>query len=171
MRRFSSTAGPCRPDICYMLPAERRIPEVRQLIDRAQCSVLRQLRAGFREWPARFPQSVALIGRRDVRDYGRAPVMAPAEAGATNRAAAGTASLFNVKVESITLAGDTVPSVESLEERPIVTRAVGCAVRMRVKVATPPCSVVVRPVVGVTVHCQVGGRTLAAHSGLRSLVQ
>ena len=33
MPRFFNTAGPCKPDLHYMLPAQRRIPTVRQLID------------------------------------------------------------------------------------------------------------------------------------------
>src|SRR6266545_8053480 len=48
-------------------------------------------------------------------------------------------------------AGDTDPSVESLEDRPMVTSAVGTELRATVKVAMPPPSVVVRPEVGVTV--------------------
>ena len=49
------------------------------------------------------------------------------------------------------LAGLTVPSVVSLELRPMVTSAVGCDVSTTVNVAVPPASVVVRPEVGVTV--------------------
>jgi hypothetical protein len=33
VRRRFNTAGPCRPEIHYMLPALRRIPQVRDLID------------------------------------------------------------------------------------------------------------------------------------------
>ncbi|MFL5349552.1 MAG: hypothetical protein ACJ8AT_32555 [Hyalangium sp.] len=33
MSRWFNTAGPCRPDYHYMLPAMRRLPEVRRLID------------------------------------------------------------------------------------------------------------------------------------------
>ncbi len=33
MARFFNTAGPCRPELHYMLPAERRLPELRGLID------------------------------------------------------------------------------------------------------------------------------------------
>ena len=55
-------------------------------------SVLRQLRAGFPERPARFPWSVALCGLRDVRDY------KAASGGNTTRL--GTSSPFNVKVDS-----------------------------------------------------------------------
>ena len=52
---------------------------------------------------------------------------------------------------NVRLAGATVPSVGSLELSAIVTSAVGCVVSTTVKVAVPPASVVVRPVVGVTV--------------------
>jgi hypothetical protein len=31
--RFFNTAGPCKPDIHYMLPASERLPELRTLID------------------------------------------------------------------------------------------------------------------------------------------
>ena len=48
-------------------------------------------------------------------------------------------------------AGLTVPSVVSLELSPIVTSAVGCASSTTVNVAVPPASVVVSPLVGVTV--------------------
>ena len=35
----------------------------------AMVNLLRQLRGGFHERPARFPASIALIGMRDLRDY------------------------------------------------------------------------------------------------------
>jgi hypothetical protein len=38
--RFFNTAGPCKPDIHYMLPASRRLPGVRQLIDQQSYFVL-----------------------------------------------------------------------------------------------------------------------------------
>ena len=60
----------------------------------------------------------------------------------------GTFQLAAVKVR---LAGATVPSVVSLEVRPMVTSAVGWVLSTTVKVAVPPASVVVRPEVGVTV--------------------
>ena len=44
-----------------------------------------------------------------------------------------------------------MPSVGSLELSAIVTFAVGCVLSTTVNVAVPPASVVVRPVVGVTV--------------------
>ncbi|HEV7517822.1 MAG TPA: hypothetical protein VGR07_16100 [Thermoanaerobaculia bacterium] len=33
MARFFNTAGPCDPHDHYMLPPERRLPELRRLID------------------------------------------------------------------------------------------------------------------------------------------
>ena len=58
-------------------------------------SVLRQLRAGFPKRPDHAPWSVMLCGLRDVRDY------KAASGGDTTRL--GTASPFNIKVESLTL--------------------------------------------------------------------
>ena len=49
------------------------------------------------------------------------------------------------------LAGETVPSLVSLDERLIVTPAAGCVSRTTVNVALPPASVVSRPEVGLTV--------------------
>ncbi|MFQ5352736.1 MAG: ATP-binding protein, partial [Candidatus Binatia bacterium] len=43
------------------------IDEIDSLQDETLLSVLRQLRAGYETRPKRFPQSVALIGLRDVR--------------------------------------------------------------------------------------------------------
>ncbi len=40
MTRFFNTAGPCKPDIHFLLPPMRRLPEVRQLIDRQSYFVL-----------------------------------------------------------------------------------------------------------------------------------
>ena len=48
-------------------------------------------------------------------------------------------------------AGDTVPSVRSLEERAIVTSAVGWALRATVNVPDAPASFVTSPEVGLTV--------------------
>ena len=56
--------------------------------------------------------------------------------------------LAGVKVKE---EGETVPSVASLLDRPIVTSAVGSEVKTTVKVDVPPASVVVRPEVGLTV--------------------
>ena len=35
MPKFFNTAGPCEPERHYMLPPERRLPEVRKLLDQA----------------------------------------------------------------------------------------------------------------------------------------
>ena len=59
--------------------------------------------------------------------------------------------VLQLPVVKVRVAGATVPSVVSLELRPMVTSAVGCEARTTVKVAVPPASVVVRPLVGVTV--------------------
>ncbi len=40
MTRFFNTAGPCKPDIHFMLPPARRLPEVRELIERRSYFVL-----------------------------------------------------------------------------------------------------------------------------------
>lgn len=60
----------------------------------ALISLLRQLRAGFIDRPARFPASVALIGMRELRDY-----LLHAKDGAP----VSSASPFNIKAESLTL--------------------------------------------------------------------
>src|SRR5690606_29527735 len=80
------------------------IDEIDALRDDVLISVLRQLRAGYRQRPRGFPWSITLIGLRDVRDYeiddgeGRL----------------GTASPFNIKVESLTMAGFTRDEVAEL---------------------------------------------------------
>ncbi len=58
-------------------------------------TVLRQLRAGFPNRPARFPASMVLCGLRDVRDYEMASGGDPERLG--------TASPFNIKVKSLRL--------------------------------------------------------------------
>jgi type II secretory pathway predicted ATPase ExeA len=70
------------------------IDEIDALQDQALISILRQLRDGYPNRPKAFPQSVGLIGLRDVRDYKVA-------AGSSDRLH--TSSPFNIKVRSITL--------------------------------------------------------------------
>ncbi|MEG4533668.1 ATP-binding protein [Microcoleus sp. D2_18a_D3] len=70
------------------------IDEIDALQDQALISILRQLRDGYPNRPKAFPQSVGLIGLRDVRDYKVA-------AGGSDRL--NTSSPFNIKVRSITL--------------------------------------------------------------------
>jgi hypothetical protein len=81
------------------------IDEIDALQDDALISVLRQLRDGYPRRPQGFPQSLALIGLRDVRDYKVA-------AGGSGRL--GTASPFNIKVESLTLRNFSESEVASL---------------------------------------------------------
>lgn len=71
------------------------IDEIDALRDAALISVLRQLRAGYRHRPESFPWSVTLVGLRDVRDY---------EIDDGKRQL-GTASPFNITVESLTMPG------------------------------------------------------------------
>lgn len=84
------------------------IDEIDALQDEALVSVLRQLRDGYPRRPKGFPQSLALVGLRDVRDYKMA-------AGGSKRL--GTASPFNVKVESLTLRNFTQAEVVRLYEQ------------------------------------------------------
>ena len=51
------------------LPLVLLIDEIDALVGDTLISVLRQLRAGYANRPAAFPQSVVLCGIRDVRDY------------------------------------------------------------------------------------------------------
>jgi hypothetical protein len=69
-------------------------------------SVLRQLRAGFPKRPTEAPWSVMLCGLRDVREY------KTASGGDGGRL--GTASPFNVKVESLTFSTFTDDEVRGL---------------------------------------------------------
>lgn len=82
------------------------LDEIDALRDEALLSVLRQLRAGYATRPGAFPQSVALIGLRDVRDY-RVQVRPDVES-------LGTSSPFNVKVRSLTLANFTREEIAEL---------------------------------------------------------
>ena len=45
------------------------IDEIDSLVGDSLLSVLQQIRAGYIKRPKRFPQSICLIGLRDVRDY------------------------------------------------------------------------------------------------------
>lgn len=81
------------------------LDEVDALIGDALVSLLRQLRSGFPSRPHAYPQSVALVGLRDVRDY---RLMAGSEG------ALGTSSPFNVKSESLTLRNFTAAEVAEL---------------------------------------------------------
>jgi DNA polymerase III delta prime subunit len=69
-------------------------------------SVLRQLRAAYPDRPAAFPWSVVICGLRDVRDYKTASGGDPGRLG--------TASPFNIKVESMRLGDFTEAEVHAL---------------------------------------------------------
>jgi hypothetical protein len=69
-------------------------------------TVLRQLRDGFRSRPEGFPASVGLCGLRDVRDYKAAAGGDPSRLG--------TASPFNISVESLRIGDFTFDEVTEL---------------------------------------------------------
>lgn len=78
--------------------------EIDALRDAVLISVLRQLRAGYRLRPRSFPWSMTLVGLRDVRDY-------EIDVG---EGRLGTASPFNIKVESLTMSVFTRDDVAEL---------------------------------------------------------
>ena len=85
------------------------IDEIDALIGDSLLSVLRQIRTGFKERPKNFPQSICLIGLRDVRDY----KVWSKEAGHYVSAA----SPFNVKAISLLLANFSYAEVRALYEQ------------------------------------------------------
>ena len=84
-------------DWCQSLdkPLVLLLDEVDSLYDDVLISTLRQLRDGFQARPHNFPQSVALVGLRDIREY-------RLRARADNPSI-GAGSPFNVKAESFFL--------------------------------------------------------------------
>jgi hypothetical protein len=87
------------------LPLVVFLDEIDVLTDTSLISVLRQIRSGYPRRPQGFPQCVALIGMRDVRDYKVA-------SGGTDRL--NTSSFFNIKVESFNLSNLTLEDVSNL---------------------------------------------------------
>jgi len=85
------------------------LDEMDALSDNLLISVLPQLRTGYADRPRAFPQSLALIGLRDVRDYRsqRSQVRPDVQS-------LGTSSPFNIKVESLTLPNFTAAEVAEL---------------------------------------------------------
>jgi hypothetical protein len=81
------------------------IDEIDSLQNQTLMTVLRQLRDGFPRRPQGFPQSLALVGMRDVRDYKYA-------SGGSDRL--NTSSPFNIKVRSFTLSNFTLENVRNL---------------------------------------------------------
>jgi len=84
------------------------IDEIDALQDEVLIGVLRQLRDGYPSRPHQFPQSVALIGLRDVRDYKVA-------SGGSEKL--GTSSPFNIKVKSFTLRNFTFAELTVLYQQ------------------------------------------------------
>jgi len=84
------------------------IDEIDSLQDETLISVLRQLRNGYPKRPNGFPQALALIGVRDVRDYKLA-------SGGSRRL--NTSSPFNIKIKSLTLRNFTAAEVAQLYEQ------------------------------------------------------
>lgn len=97
LRRWSERSA--RPVVLFL-------DEIDALMDETLVSVLRQLRSGYIRRPERFPLSVALIGMRDVRDY-KASIREEMES-------MGTASPFNIKVDSLSLKNFTSDEVAEL---------------------------------------------------------
>ncbi len=91
------------------------LDEIDALYGKTLLSVLHQLRSGYRTRPDHFPHALALIGLRDVRDY---RLQDPAGAGDPVAGelppVLGTASPFNIKVESLTLLNFTAEEVGDL---------------------------------------------------------
>ena len=82
------------------------IDEIDALVGDTLLSVLRQLRTGYVDRPARFPHSIILCGVRDVRDY---RIHSTAE----NRLVLG-GSAFNVKAKSLRLGDFSEREVRAL---------------------------------------------------------
>ncbi len=82
------------------------IDEIDALIGDTLISVLRQLRAGYAKRPSHFPQSVCLIGLRDVRDY---RIYSKIEGQLVTGGSA-----FNVKAESLTIGNFSRAEVHTL---------------------------------------------------------
>ena len=59
--------------------------------------------------------------------------------------------MFQLAGVNVSDAGATVPSVVSLLDRAIITSALGWVSSTTVKSAVPPASVVIKPMIGVTV--------------------
>ena len=77
------------------LPLVLLLDEIDSLVGDTLISVLRQLRAGYDERPAAFPQSLILCGVRDVRDY-------RIHSGSAKEIITG-GSAFNIKAASLRL--------------------------------------------------------------------
>lgn len=84
------------------------LDEIDALRDETLRSILRQLREGYPERPRDFPWSLCLCGLRDVRDY---------KIASGGSSYLGTASPFNIKVESLTMRNFTEEEVAELYQQ------------------------------------------------------
>ncbi len=85
------------------------IDEIDALVGDSLIAVLRQLRTGYTQRPALFPQSVVLCGVRDVRDY-----RIHSDIGKTIITGGST---FNIKAESLRLGNFTAADIENLYQQ------------------------------------------------------
>ena len=81
------------------------IDEIDALVGDSLVSVLRQIRSGYANRPAAFPQSVVLCGVRDVRDY---------RIVLSNQDIVTGGSAFNIKAESLRLGNFTQAEIREL---------------------------------------------------------
>jgi len=82
------------------------VDEADSLHDSLFLSLLHQLRSGYELRPGAFPQSIALVGLRDVRDY-TIRIRQESES-------LGKSSPFNIKSESLTVSNFTEEEIASL---------------------------------------------------------
>lgn len=75
MPRFFNTAGPCRPDVHYMLPPERRLGDVREMIDKGLYFVLHAPRQVGKT------TSLRALAERLAAEGGHAAVLTSCEVG------------------------------------------------------------------------------------------
>ncbi|GAB6058945.1 AAA family ATPase [Desulfonatronum parangueonense] len=86
-------------------PVVLLLDEVDALVGNTLISLLRQIRAGYNQRPAAFPQSIILCGVRDVRDY---------RMHGTGEDTITGGSAFNIKAESLRMGNFTVEEVQAL---------------------------------------------------------
>ncbi len=86
-------------------PTVLLLDEVDALVGDTLISLLRQIRAGYAQRPARFPQSIVLCGVRDVRDYRMEQEGVQVITGG---------SAFNIKAESLRMGSFTEAETRAL---------------------------------------------------------
>lgn len=100
LRKWSEIAS--KPIILF-------IDEIDSLVGGTLIAVLRQLRTGYLERPSAFPQSICLIGVRDVKDY---KIFSEEK---QSKVIGGSA--FNIKVESLVLSSFSSEEVYNLYQQ------------------------------------------------------